>query len=72
MYENLRFCIGDSIRLESWQHGCLVVDDIGTHSVWGKIVNIKTNEIMAMPVSFPLDLLWIQVLTDANIDSVIK
>lgn len=63
----MNFRIGDSVRLSHWGHCCFVIEDIGTHSMWGRIIDIKTTETMLSKEVFPLDFSWIRVWTSDDV-----
>jgi hypothetical protein len=39
--------IGRAVRQPGWSHCVVIIEDVGEHSFWGKLHDIKANETFA-------------------------
>jgi len=51
-----------AVRLAHWTNCVLEIDDIGGHSMWGRLVDIKTGEVVSQEAIFPLKDDWVIAL----------
>lgn len=54
---------GDSVRLPNWTNAVVEIKDIGKHSFWGILIDIKTNHIIAPTFVAPIEGEWLKVLS---------
>lgn len=54
-----------AVRLPHWTHCVVEVCDIGQHSFWGVLRDIKTNIVIDPIAVFPINLEW-QLALDAK------
>ena len=47
-----------AVRLPHWTNCVVEIMDVGTFSMWGRLVDIKTNEVIIHEGVFPLDDDW--------------
>lgn len=49
---------GLAVRLPTWSHCVVEVKDIGSHSFWGVLRDIKSNQIISFNAVFPIKDAW--------------
>jgi hypothetical protein len=47
-----------AVRLPHWTDCVVEIQDIGSKSFWGRVIDIKTNEVVAEEKVFPFDDGW--------------
>lgn len=57
-----RFEKGIAVRRKNWSHCVVEIIDVGITTFWGRLVDLKTDEVIEPSVIYPIDDDWYLVL----------